>query len=72
MIILRCANGVALFRIRTQKQGDELIWLCLTDGSSGSQPRTSSGIEQALKDMVSKAQALRGPVQQIVDLLELS
>lgn len=72
MIIIRCANGVALFQITRNKLTDSLAWTCLSDASTGSQPRTPAGWEQLLRDMAQKATSLRGTISQVVDLPEIN
>ena len=71
MIIFRCQNGLALFRITRDRPSDSLQWHCLTDGSLGEGARTPAGYEQLLKDMATKAVALRGSILQVLDLSEL-
>jgi hypothetical protein len=71
MIVLRCANGVVLFSVTRNKVTDSLVWTCINDSSQGSSPRTNVGYEQLLRDMATKAVALRGQIQQIADLHEV-
>lgn len=71
MIIARCANGVVGFRVTVIRSTDSLTWHCLNDGSTGTQPRTDAGLIQFTQDMSAKAVALRGALQQVVDLAEV-
>lgn len=71
MILVRCANGPVLFRMKFIRSTDSLWWTCLNDQSSGMQPRTNAGLIQLLQDMSAKAVALHGAVQQIADLSEI-
>jgi hypothetical protein len=72
MIVARCANGVVLFKVQLIKGTDFLEWFCLNDSSTGQQPRTGAGFEQFVRDMATKANSLRGAVQQVVDLPEIN
>lgn len=71
MIIVRCQNGIVLFRLQLLKESDSLSWTCLNDGTTGQQLRTGSGLEQLLKDMATKSTNLRGQLLQVVDLPEI-
>lgn len=72
VIVARCANGVVLFRVEIIKGTNFLEWTCLNDNSTGQQPRTGGGLEQFLRDMATKSVALRGAIQQIVDIPEVN
>jgi len=71
VIVARCANGIVLFRVELIKGTDFIEWICLNDNSTGQQPRTGPGLEQFLRDMAAKSVALRGAIQQILELGEI-
>ena len=71
VIIARCQNGIVLFTVDVIKGTNFIEWKCLNDGSTDQQPRTAAGLEQFVRDMASKANTLRGTVQQVVDLPEI-
>lgn len=71
MIVFRCANGIALFRVGLIKQSNTMGWRCLNDGTTNQNDRTDAGLEQFLLSMAQKATQLKGAVQQIVDIAEV-
>lgn len=71
MIIIRCANGIALFKITRLPKTDSLQWQSLADGAVHSSPRTPTGWQDFLSTMAQKAITLNGAITHIVDLPEM-
>lgn len=68
-IVVRCANGVVLFLPVSKASSPVLQMLCLTDGSLISEKDSSvASVQAMLAAMLSKAVALHGAVQEVVQL----
>lgn len=71
MIIIRCTSGVVGFKINYVRETDSLRWTCVNDSTSGTELRTAQGYQSLLTDIETKAVALKGAVQRVVDIPEI-
>ncbi len=69
LIIVRCANGVVVFRSMPRPTFHGIIVHCLNDGAQVRLPVPPiSNIEAALEAMATHAVALKGAIQQVFEL----
>lgn len=72
MLVLRCSNGHVLVTVLRLKEQDQLRFHFLADQFNADAARTDAGITAGLQAVVQHAVSLKGALQQIVDLPEIT